>query len=119
MIRISSSINDLITNSSMINMGNRDTYELMYNLLNEYYLNWDGLCNLLFDDTIKGTNLKIPLIIIVLLYFFISIAIIYIFLKLLARFSLDREKLINLLLTLKKVVFENLKNSAETFSNIM
>ena len=38
-------------------------------------------------------------------------------LKLLAKFSLDREKPINLFLTIKKGVFENLKNSAENFSN--
>jgi len=117
MVRISSAINDLTSNSSLINMGNRDTYELMYNLLNEYYLNWEQVCSILFNDSIKATNLKIPLMIIDLLYFVISLTIIYIFLKLLARFSLDREKPINLFLTLKKVVFENLKNSAETFSN--
>jgi hypothetical protein len=117
MVRISSAINDLTTNSSLINMGNRDTYELMYNLLNEYFLNWEQVCKILFNDSIKATNLKIPLMIIVFLYFIISVIAIYIFLKLLARFSLDREKPINLFLTLKKVVFENLKNSAETFSN--
>ena len=117
MVRISSSINDLTANSSLINMANRDAYELMYNLLNEYFLNWEKVCNILFKDSIKATNLKIPLMIIVLLYFIVSIITIYIFLKLLARFSLDREKPINLFLTLKKVVFENLKNSAETFSN--
>jgi hypothetical protein len=117
MIRISSAINDLTANSSLINMANRDAYELMYNLLNEYFLNWEQVCNILFEDSIKATNLKIPLMIIDFLYFIISVVMIYIFLKLLARFSLDREKPINLFLTLKKVVFENLKNSAETFSN--
>ena len=117
MVRISSAINDLTANSSLINMANRDAYELMYNLLNEYFLNWEQVCNILFEDSIKATNLKIPLMIIDFLYFIISVVMIYIFLKLLARFSLDREKPINLFLTLKKVVFENLKNSAETFSN--
>ena len=117
MVRISSSINDLTTNTSLINMDNRDTYELMYNLLNELFINWEKICNILFNDTTKATKLKLLLMIIVFLYFIISVIIIYIFLKLLARFYLDREKPINLFLTLKKVVFENLKNSAETFSN--
>ena len=42
---------------------------------------------------------------------------IFIFLKLLSKFSLEREKPINLFLTIKKSTFENLKNSAENFSN--
>ena len=46
-----------------------------------------------------------------------SIIIIFIFLKLLSKFSLEREKPINLFLTLKKAFFENLKNCAENFSN--
>jgi len=117
MVRISSAINDLTANSSLINMANRDTYELMYNLLNEYFLNWEEVCKILFEDSIKATSLRVPLMIIVLLYYIIFATSMYIFLKLLARFSLDREKPINLFLTLKKVVFENLKNSAETFSN--
>ena len=34
-----------------------------------------------------------------------------------SRLDSDREKLINLFLTIKKKVFEDLKNSAENFSN--
>ena len=115
--RISSSINNLATNTELMNIENRDSYELMYNLINEYYINWEKVNNILFNDSLKSTNLKIPLMLIILAYFIISIIIIFITLKLLARFSVDREKPINLFLTLKKVVFENLKNSAENFSN--
>ena len=53
----------------------------------------------------------------VIVYFIFSLIIIFIFLKLLSKFSLEREKPINLFLTLKRVVFENLKNCAENFSN--
>ena len=115
--RISSSINNLATNTELMNIENRDSYELMYNLINEYYINWEKVNNILFNDSLKTTDLKIPLMLIILAYFIISIIIIFITLKLLARFSVDREKPINLFLTLKKVVFENLKNSAENFSN--
>ena len=38
-------------------------------------------------------------------------------LKILSKFELEREKPINLFLTLKKSVFETLKNSTENFSN--
>ena len=117
MNRISSSIYSITLNPSIMKLDNRDTYELMYNLLNEYYLKWQQSHLILLSDSSETTKFKIPLLIILLLYLFISIIIVVIFLKLLARFSLDREKPINLLLTLKKVVFENLKNSSENFSN--
>ena len=117
MTRISSSMNDLVSNPLLITMSNRDTFELMQNLLNEYYINWEKAIYILFEDSIKGTKLNLPLMLIMIGYFIISFIILIIFLKLLSIFSLDREKPINLFLTLKKIVFENLKNSAENFSN--
>ena len=120
MSRISSSINNLVslTSSSLLLMTNRDTYELMYNLINEYYINWRNVVHILLDDAQETTKkLKTPLIIIFSFYFIFSIAMIIASLKLLAKFSLDREKPINLFLTIKKGVFENLKNCAENFSN--
>ena len=120
MSRISSSINNLVslTSSSLLLMTNRDTYELMHNLINEYFINWQNVVNILFDDAQQTTDkLKTPLIIIFCFYFAFSIAMIVSILKLLAKFSLDREKPINLFLTIKKGVFENLKNCAENFSN--
>ena len=117
MTRITSSVNNLVSEPTIIHMGNRDTYELMHNLINEYYINWEKANNILLNDALKATGLKMPLMIIVLCLFFISIIILFIFLKLLSIFSLDREKPINLFLTMKKKVFENLKNSAENFSN--
>jgi hypothetical protein len=117
MNRISSSINKLASDSSLMNLDNRDSYELMNNLLNEYFLIWERVISILYDDTVKETKLKIPLLFIVFGYFFISIVVLFIFLKFLSIFSADREKPINLFLTLKKKVFENLKQSSENFSN--
>ena len=117
MTRISSCMNNIVSNPSLMVMSNRDTYELMKNLINEYYINWEKVVKILLNDSIKATKFKIPLMIMVICYLIISIIVLFVFLKLLSRFSLDREKPINLFLTLKKVVFENLKNSAENFSN--
>ena len=117
MSRISSSVNDIVSNPNLMHMKNRNTFELMENLLNEYYINWQKVIEILYDDSIKATELYIPLLVIVICYFVVSIIIIIAFLKLLSIFSLEREKPINLFLTLKKVVFENLKNAAENFSN--
>ena len=117
MNRISSAINTLSSNPLSMIMTNRDTYELIYNLINVYYYNWHEVTHILLDDSEEATKMKTPLLIIVISYLFFSIIILAIFLKLLAIFSIDREKPINLFLTLKKIVFENLKNSAENFSN--
>ena len=86
MTRISSSINILSSNPTMMNMNNRDTYELMYNLLNEYYRNWKTVHVILLNDSINATKFKNPLMIIFLAYFFISFILLYFFLKLLAKF---------------------------------
>jgi hypothetical protein len=117
MTRISSSVNDLVSNPNLLHMKNRNTFELMSNLLNEYYINWQKVISIVLNDSIKATKLYIPLLVIVICYLVVSIIIIIAFLKLLSIFSLEREKPINLFLTLKKVVFENLKNAAENFSN--
>ena len=117
MTRISSSINDLVNDPSLMVMSNRDTYELIHNIINEYYINWVKVISILLNDSIKSTKLNMYQLFILLGYLLISIFILISLLKLLSKFSIDREKPINLFLTLKKVVFENLKNSAENFSN--
>ena len=67
--RISASINDLASDDTLFIIENRNTYELMYNLINEYYLNWEKVIIILFNDTINETNLKNDLITIVIIYF--------------------------------------------------
>ena len=117
MSRIPSAINNLISNPNLINMNNRDTYELMHNLINEYYINWKKAVIIILNDSIKVTKLKFQMMSFFISYFIFSVVIFIIYLKLLSKFSIDREKPINLFLTIKKQVFENLKTSAENFSN--
>ena len=117
MMRIPAAITSLINQPNLIETSNRDTYELMQNLLNEYYINWQKVINILMNDFQKLSNFKTPLLIIILFYLLFFVIAVIIFIKLLAKFSLDREKPINLFLTLKKQVFETLKVSAENFSN--
>ena len=117
MSRIPAAINDLVQYPNSINMENRDTYELMYNLINEYYINLEKANRILYNDCINATTLKMPFMIIAFIHLSISVFVLFVFLKLLSQFSLDREKPINLFLTLKKQVFENLKIAAENFSN--
>ncbi len=115
--RIPASMNDIAVDTNLLVMNNRDTYELMYNLINEFYINWDKAIDILLQDGFNATKLRHPIIIIMTIDLIISIIIFLFFLNLLSRFSQDRERPINLFLTIKKQVFENLKNSAEIFSN--
>ena len=115
--RISTNINNLAIQPILLVMENRDSYELMHNLINEYFIKWRNGLTILLNDSVKATKFYGPLIIILLTFFFVSIIICVIFAKYLMNFVIEREKPINLFLTLKKKVFENLKNGAENFSN--
>ena len=117
MDRIPASINDAAMDDAKNKLDNRDIYELMYNLINEYYINWNKVILILYNDCIELTTIRYPFIIIIIIYLFFEVIICIIFIKLLSIFSLDRQKPINLFLTIKKSVFENLKNSADLFSN--
>ena len=117
MTRIPASINDLALDPTLMEMKNRGTFELMQNLINEYYVNWEKVIIILLNDCIKETNFYIPLLLILICSFIVSFIIYSIFLKLLKNFLIERERPINLFFTLKKKVFENLKNAAENFSN--
>ena len=117
MTRIPSLINDLILDPTIMEMKNRNTYELMLNLINEYFINWKKVVIIFLKDCEKSTEFNIPLLVIMFCFFIVSITIFIIFLKVLSEFTNDREKPVILLLAIKKVVFENLKNAAESFSN--
>ena len=117
MTRIPASINELSNNPSQLVMNNRDTHELMHNLLNEYFLNWQTLIDILFKDCLKATKYHVPVLLISLSLILVSIIILIVFIKFLMIFLIERERPINLFLTLKKKVFESLKNAAESFSN--
>ena len=115
--RISTNINNLAVQPILLVMSNRDSYELMLNLMNEYCIKWRNGLTILLNDCIKATKFSGPLIAILLIFFLVSIIICIIFAKYLMNFVIEREKPINLFLTLKKRVFESLKNGSENFSN--
>ena len=95
----------------------RNTYELMYNILNGYLINWKNVTITLGEDAIYSTeNIIFSLIILILTSFFAIISV-YIYYRVLLNISINAEKPINLILTIKKKIFENLKNSAENFAN--
>jgi len=123
----SSALNKLITsifyistmsNEEKIDMNNTYSYELMINLLDGYYIPIERLITILLEDfRTKTRNCGIKNIVIFSVSLFISCIYLIIFWKLMTSLDNDREKPINLFLTIKKNIFEELKNSSENFSN--
>ena len=104
--------------SEIVNLNNTYSYELMVNLLNGYYISFERIIIILLNDfKTKTQNSGIKNIVIFSISLFLSCIYLIIFWKMMSSLDNDREKPINLFLTIKKKIFEDLKNSAENFSN--
>ncbi len=103
--------------STSVTMDDRNAYELMMNLLNDYLLVWRNVTVLLVDDVKSHAKSSKIILIIFIFSFIIAVFSLFILWKLITRFIDDREKPIDLFLTIKKKKFEELKNSSESFVN--
>ena len=102
---------------SIMNMNDRNSYELMKNLLNSYFNSWGRATEYLVENVKEHCSKSISSIVIFSLSIIITFSFLLLFWKMLTIFIEDREKPINLFLTIKKTIFEDLKNSSEGFSN--
>ena len=100
-----------------ININDRNAYELMMNLLNDYLLVWRNVTVLLVDDVKTHAKMSKLILFFFIFSFFTSILSLLVLWKLITKFIDDREKPIDLFLTIKKKKFEELKNSSESFVN--
>ena len=110
-------ISTVLDKDNILIMEMRNTYELMKNLLNGYIINWKEATNYLGEEAKKSTERSIFSLIILILSAAFAIISVYIYYRVLANVSINSEKPINLILTIKKKIFEDLKNSAESFAN--
>ena len=102
---------------NILTMQMRNTYELMENLLNGYINKWKAVTIILGQDAKKSTEKLIFSLIILILTVIFAIISVYAYYRVLFNVSINSEKPINLILTIKKKIFEDLKNSAESFAN--
>lgn len=109
-----SSVND---NQYQINMDNKNAYELMMNLMNDYLLIWRESTLMLVRSIKSNTNSDNRLLVIFAGSFFISIISIVGIQQLFNKFFDDREKPIDLLMTIKNQKFEQLKFTSQNFMN--
>ena len=107
-----------IPDNEKIEMNDSHLYEVMVNVLDHFFAYYESLINIVIKDLkefVKNSGIKN--IIIFLISIFISFIYLFIFYKMMNKLDNDREKPINLFLTIKKNIFEDLENSAENFSN--
>ena len=100
------------------NMENNYAYELMVNLMDSYFVSFERIILIMLkylDD--KTNDIKIINISIFIVSFVISVIYLILFYRMMVKLDKDREKPLNLFLTIKNKVFEDLKNSSENFSN--
>ena len=110
-------VSTVIDSKSVMKMDDRNSYELMKNLLNSYYNSWGMATEYLVENVKEHCSKSISSIVIFILSIIITFAFLILFWKIMNIFIEDREKPINLFLTIKKTIFEDLKNSSEGFSN--
>ena len=110
-------VSTITDNYQSINMENRNAYELMMNLLNDYLLMMRNVTFILAKNTIDEAKSPSILLFIFVLSFVVVFIELFIIWKLISRFIDDREKPVDLFLTIKKKKFEELKSTSETFLN--
>jgi len=107
-----------MSNQEKFDMSNKYIYELMVNILNGYYKSFEKIILILLDDFISNTKKSLlKNIIIFVVTLFICCLYLILYWKMMTKLDNDREKPINLFLSIKKKVFEDLKTSSENFSN--
>jgi len=110
-------VSTVLDEDNVLSMEKRNTYELMMNLLNGYINKWKKVTIILGEDAKKSTEKIIFSLIILLVMTVFAFISVYIYYRILFNISINSEKPINLILTIKKKIFEDLKNSAESFAN--
>ena len=99
-------------------MSNNYAYELMVNLLDSYYISFERIILIMLNNLDDRTkDIRMIFIIIFFISFFVSVVYLILFYRMMVKLDKDREKPLNLFLTIKNKIFEDLKNSSENFSN--
>ena len=107
-----------IPDNVKMDMNDSHIYEIMVNILDHFFAYYESLINIVIKDLktfVKNSGIKN--IVIFFISVFISCIYLFIFYKMMNKLDNDREKPINLFLTIKKNIVEDLKSSSENFSN--
>ena len=106
------------SDTNIFKMDNNLAYELMVNLIDSYYLSFEKIIIIMIEFFQERTkDIRLTNLIIFAISFAISAIYLILFYRMMVKLDKDREKPLNLFLTIKNKIFEDLKNSSENFSN--
>ncbi len=104
-------------NTNQITMKNKNTYDLMVNLLNDYYIYWYEITKSIFNSVDSFNQIPTSFYIIFILSFVLTILNCFLLQKFLRIIFIEKEKPLELVLTIKKKVFDSLKSNSDVFLN--
>jgi hypothetical protein len=113
------SIAKVENNITDINLQNRNVYDLMMNLINDYFVGWKDITTLVIQFIEGNSKLNFILIFNFIISFVFCFLYIIIFYKVLSKFIGDGTRPVDLILTIKKSKFEELKSICETYMNTL
>ena len=113
------SIAKVENNITDINLENRNVYDLMMNLINDYFVGWKDTTTLVINFISGKSRLNFPFIFLFIISFVFCFLYIIIFYKVLAKFIGDGTRPVDLILTIKKSKFEELKAICENYMNTL
>ena len=110
-------ISTITVEVNTITMEERNTYEVMMNLLNDYYISWKKVVYILVHGILNDTNISDVTIAVFVLSFILTFFFGFFSFKAITKFLNDGTRPVDLIMTIKKSRFEDLKLSCETFMN--
>jgi hypothetical protein len=113
------SIAKIENNITDINLSNRNVYDLMMNLVNSYFVGWRDTTSLVINFIKGSSKMNIALIFIFIISFVFCFLYIIIFYRVLSKFISDGTRPVDLILTIKKSKFEELKIICENYMNTL
>ena len=110
-------ISTVTENYENIKMNDRNTYELMQNLLNDYYIKWLKLTLILSKEVEDNSKSYKILLVLFINSFIINLGLGVFAYKSISKFLDDGTRPVDLIMTIKKSRFEEWKSTCETFMN--
>ena len=102
-----------------INLENRNVYDLMMNLINDYFIGWRDITNMVINSILNTSKISPYMTLIFVLSFIFCILYIILYYKILLIFLKEGTRPVDLILTIKKSRFEDMKIICENYMNTL
>ena len=104
-------------NTNQITMTNKNTYDLMVNLLNDYLIYWSKITEIIFTTIYSLDSIPTSFYVIFVISIIMTICNSIVLEKFLKTVTIEKEKPLELFFTIKKKIFETLKSNSDVFLN--